>query len=331
MKNVYEFINWYYGEGDNFFIVAIDNKTNAINNYYHTKSSFKKYYEQILLENSLWNKSLYFTINSFKDKNTCEINDFKRPKKTKSNVSHIKSIVFDFDEPETSKEDCVNLIKTLNMNPTYILETSPMKFQVCYRLNDENIDFKEYEIVNKTLAKKFNSDINVCSIEKVFRLPFTTNHKNGFETRIIKIDIENSYDFSMFSNKLNQFLVEDEKLAKYYEILKNKNIKNTQASSKKPKDSTKSITKKTPMQNNSIDFNEDVYLDAHLIAKYQSLLKFNQDDASVADILYIKQRAKDTNNYDDIFNEIITIRNILEKPLKRDLSSYYDDRAQFMY
>lgn len=330
MKNVYEFINWYYGEDDNFFIAAIDNKTNAIINYYHTKSSFQKYYEQILLQNNMWNKSLYFSINSFKNKEECEINETNKPRKTKSNVSQIKSIVFDFDEKKTSVEDCVNLIKTLKMNPTYILETSEMKFQVCYRLNDSNIDFKEYELVNKTLAKKFNSDINVCSIEKVFRLPFTTNHKNGFETTIKKIDVENSYDFSMFKDKLNQFLTTDDNLTKYYNILKNKNIKNSQVSSKKPKEITKSITKKTPTQNDTIDFNEDEYLDECLIAKYQNLLKFNQNDASRADILYIIQRSKVIDEYAKIFDEIMTIRKVLDKPLKRDISSYYDDRAQFM-
>lgn len=219
------------------------------------------------------------------------------------------------------------------MTPSYILETSPKKFQVCYRLNDSTIDFKEYELVNKTLAKKFNSDINVCSIEKVFRLPNTINHKNGFKSTIKMFDEDKSYSFSAFKEKLNEYISSDETLNKYYLILKDKGSKN------KPKNSKATIksgndfskSKKEPKGKNFIVLEEDSYLDASLIYKYEKILKNNNNDASVTDILYIKQRAKINDNYDEIFNEIVQIRNIIDMPIKRDLSSYYDDRAQFMF
>ncbi|WP_129106269.1 hypothetical protein [Arcobacter sp. AHV-9/2010] len=60
----------------------------------------------------------------------------------------------------------------MNIKPTYIVQTSKDKFQICFKLNDKDIDFKEYELINKTLAIFFESDINVCSIEKLFRLHF---------------------------------------------------------------------------------------------------------------------------------------------------------------
>lgn len=333
MKNIIQFVDWYFTEDDNFFIAAIDNNTGKIGNYYHNKKSFNKYFPQIMALNESFDRSLYFSINSFKDSIDCEINEFKKPKKTKSNVSHIKSIVFDFDEPETSVQNCTNLIKTLNMTPSYILETSPKKFQVCYRLNDSTIDFKEYELVNKTLAKKFNSDINVCSIEKVFRLPDTINHKNGFKSTIKMFDADKSYSFSAFKEKLNEYISSDETLDKYYLILKDKGSKNkpnnSKATIKSGNDFIKS--KKEPKSKNFIVLDEDSYLDASLIYKYEKILKYNNNDASVTDILYIKQRAKRNDNYDEIFNEIVQIRNIIDMPIKRDLSSYYDDRAQFMF
>jgi hypothetical protein len=333
MKNVIQFVNCYYEEDENFFIVAIDNSTGKISNYYHNKVTFDNYFDQIMTLNESFDRSLYFSINSFKNSMDCEMNEFEQPRKTKSNVSNIKSIVFDFDEPETSVQNCTNLIKTLNMTPSYILETSPKKFQICYRLNDSEIDFKEYELVNKTLAKKFNSDINVCSIEKVFRLPNTINHKNGFKSTIKMINMDKSYSFSAFKEKLNEYITSDEILNKYYLILKDKGSKNKVKNSKatiKSENDFKRSTKK-PKSKNSIELDEDSYLDESLIYKYERILKNNKNDASVSDILYIKERAKSNDNYDEVFNEIVQIRDILDMPIKRDLSSYYDDRAQFMY
>ena len=62
------------------------------------------------------------------------------------------------------------------------------------------------------------------------------------------------------------------------------------------------------------------------IGKYTAILERNSDDASVADILYIKDRRKKTDDFDMIFNEILLIRESINKPLKRDLDEYYEDR-----
>lgn len=327
MINLVQFVEWYYGEDENFFITAIDNETGRISNYYHNKDSFNKYLKEIVKLNTHFKRSLYFTINGFKDKANCEVNIHDTPKKTKSNVSHIKSIVFDFDEPETSVQDCTNLMKILNMVPTYILQTSPKKFQVCYRLDNKDIDFKEYELVNKTLAKMFKSDINVCSIEKVFRLPRSINHKNGHQAEIKMFNPNISYGFSMFKDKLSQFLSSNEELKEYYDSLKQKQsntkVKKSKATKKANKPSTKSKKVITSTKNTTVELRH--------LKKYQLLLKFNHDDASVVDILYIKERAKNTDDYDVIFSEIVSLRELLNKPIKRDLTAYYHDRAQFMY
>ena len=41
---------------------------------------------------------------------------------------------------------------------------------------------------------------------------------------------------------------------------------------------------------------------------------------------YIKDRRKKTDDFDMIFNEILLIRESINKPLKRDLNEYYKDR-----
>ena len=56
------------------------------------------------------------------------------------------------------------------------------------------------------------------------------------------------------------------------------------------------------------------------------ILKNNFNDASNCDILYIKERAKIEKDFDIIFNEILYIREQLNKQLKRNLTHYYQDR-----
>ena len=67
-------------------------------------------------------------------------------------------------------------------------------------------------------------------------------------------------------------------------------------------------------------------IEERFIGKYTAILERNSDDASVADILYIKDRRKKTDDFDMIFNEILLIRESINKPLKRDLNEYYKNR-----
>ena len=329
MKNIKEFVNWYYCDEDYFFITLIDNKTGSTRNYYHNKKSFFENFKQIVYSNTELQRSIYFSINSFKSEDNCEVNDYDQPRKTKLNVKQIKSIVFDFDEPDSSVHDCSKLIKSLGIIPSYILETSPKKFQVCYKLNENDIDFKEYELINKTLAKKFRADINVCSVEKVFRLPYFINHKNSFQCKLLKSNNELSYNFSLFKNKVGEFISQNEKLKEYHDTLQAKHIQNKTKITKSSTKYSKVPTKAKKHTKNSFKSDVLLQIDNKLIRKYKMLLKFNQNDASIADILYIKYKAKSSDSYDDIFNEIISIRDILDKPFKRDISTYYYDRSQF--
>lgn len=326
MQNALEFIDWYYNDSDSFFITLINNNTGNTRNYYHNKKTFQHSFKQVAYSNSDLNKSVYFTINGFKDVNECELNEYKQARKTKSNVQKIKSIVFDFDEPESSLVDLAHLIESLGITPTYIIETSPKKFQVCYRLEDSQIDFKEYELVNKTLAKLFKSDINVCSIEKVFRMPFFINRKNDFQCKIIEFNPNNTYSFDIFKDKVATYISQNETLNDYYIGLSLKNKPKPMKCNKTPKkriQSPKKGVKSTLIDNILID------VDIQFIKKYKTLLKYNHDDASVVDILYIKQRAKSSTSYNEIFKEIISIRELVNKPLLRDLEAYYHNRSQF--
>lgn len=307
-ENIMNFINSYFESNEYFFITMINHQTNKTTNYHHNVHSFQRNLSKILYANN--ENSIYFTINSFKNEENSFLNKYKYPAKVKGNVSKVKALVFDFDDPTTSKLNVANLIKTLKILPTYTLKTSLGKFQICFMLND-SVDFLTWEKVNKILAYYFDSDINVCSVEKLFRLPYFINKKNDYETNLCNFDFNRKYDFSIFEDFIKN--TTDKKM------LESINRAN------KIKHNTSRIRKLIPK--NSIVYEKKIEtIEERFVGKYTAILERNSDDASVADILYIKDRRKKTDDFDMIFNEILLIREKLNKPLKRDLNEYYKDR-----
>ena len=197
-ENIMNFINSYFESNEYFFITIINHQNNKTTNYHHNIHSFQRNLSKILYANS--ESSIYFTINSFKDEENSYLNQYKQPAKVKGNVSKVKALVFDFDDPNSSVSNVVNLIRTLNFKPNYILQTSPKKFQICFMLND-SVDSLNWEKVNKILAYYFDSDINVCSVEKLFRFPYFINRKNDFETTLQNFDFNRKYDFTIFQKQ----------------------------------------------------------------------------------------------------------------------------------
>ena len=307
-QNIINFINSYFDSKDHFFITMINHQTNKTTNYHHNIYSFERNLSRILYANN--ESSIYFTINSFKDEENSHLNPYKYPSKVKGNVSKVKALVFDFDDPATSVANVVNLIKTLKITPTYILQTSPKKFQICFML-ENSVDSLNWEKVNKTLAYYFDSDINVCSMEKLFRFPYFINRKNDFETILQNFDFNRKYDFSIFEDFIKN--TTNEKMI----AAKNKLTR--------IKHNTPRVRK--PIYKDSIVYEKKLEtIEERFIGKYTAILERNSDDASRTDILYIKDRRKKTDDFSMIFNEILLIRESINKPLKRNLDEYYEDR-----
>ena len=176
---------------------------------------------------------------------------------------------------------------------------------------ENSVDLLNWEKVNKTLAYYFNSDINVCSMEKVFRFPYFINRKNDFQTKLINPDFSFRYDFKIFEDFIKN--TTDKKI--FHAINRANKIKHN----------AQRIRKIIPKV--SIVYEKKLEkIEERFIRKYTAILERNSDDASVADILYIKDRRKKTDDFDMIFNEILLIRESLNKPLKRDLNEYYKNR-----
>lgn len=322
MNNTIDFISWYFNANEHFYISIIDNKTSKTQNYIHNVESFKNNYKKILYNNKT--KSLYFTYNTFNTEYGKRI----------VNVTSIKSMLFDFDEVETSTQDLKKLL-SIFPNPSYILQSSPNKYQVCYRLNSMDVSFKDFSIIHKVLSNHFNSDINVCSVEKLFRLPFSINRKNDFQTVLQEFN-GNTTLFNDFKEYFKTIVEDNSELREYCKTLakkaksKQSGVKNKNQPKKAIKISNKTIKANKKIQKVSYQ-PSFIKLDNKLIGKYKNILKRNNDDASISDIHYIRVRAKQNVEYDLIFNELISLRNILEKPFNRDINEYYTERYNSIY
>ena len=151
----------------------------------------------------------------------------------------------------------------------------------------------------------------MCSIEKLFRFPYFINRKNDYETNFYDFDFNLKYDSTIFEDFIKN--TPDKKMV---------DAKNR---ANKIKHNAPRIRKL--IVKNSIVYEKKLEtIEPRLIGKYTAILERNSDDASVADVLYIKDRRKKTNDFDMIFNEILLIRESINKPLKRDLNEYYKDR-----
>ncbi len=168
-------------------------------------------------------------------------------------------------------------------------------WEILYNSNlqwSHSVNLLEWEKVNKTLAYYFDSDINVCSAEKLFRLPYFINKKNDYETNLCNFDFNRKYDFTIFEDFIKN--TTDKKML---EAINRAN---------KIKHNTPRIRKLIPKD--SIVYEKKLEtIEPRLIGKYTAILERNSDDASVADILYIKDRRKKTDDFDMIFNEILLI------------------------
>jgi len=109
--------------------------------------------------------------------------------RTKSSISRIRAIFVDLDgapiEPllEATKEEFC---------PTAIVETSPQKFHVYWRVSDDRLDM--FSKVQRAIARKFHGDISVNDLPRVMRLPGFFHLKGEpFLTRCVSLNPDAEY------------------------------------------------------------------------------------------------------------------------------------------
>ncbi len=318
MKNIVDFIKFYYKENEFFFITCIDNKKGYTSNYLHNIKTFEDNLYKIKKENET--RSIYYTINSFKDYDNSIKNDKNLAKKIKENVLNFKSFIFDFDNTETSLEDLSRLLRELKLVPNFVIKTSEKKYQVCFKIKN-CLDIEEYEKTNRLLAKYFKSDENVCSAEKVFRLPFFINKKNEYKIELI-FNHDEEIDISYFKN----FIINNN-----IEEINKENVKQN-SKIKEVKKNIENFKINKNYENNIKDIDFSILTDEQkqkAFAKYYNLYKI-KEDSSVVDYMYVKNCAK-KKDYEQIKLEIFYCRNELKLEIKRDINKRYEIELKQVY
>jgi hypothetical protein len=95
--------------------------------------------------------------------------------RTKSDIGSIRTVYLDFDDDGQSKVDKV-MSSTLVPKPTFILESSPSKFQVIWSIREE-ITIQQQEALLVALISNFGGDKACKDATRVLRLPGFANRK----------------------------------------------------------------------------------------------------------------------------------------------------------
>lgn len=277
---------------DTFFVFLLNINTGENKTFKHTIESFEKYESTIEKYNDE-GYNVYYTVNSF----------YKDSKvRRKDTVETIKSIWFDVDTPDTAEEIYNKITKRFG-KPTYRIRTSKGKFQILYKLKKplKATERNKFivESTMKLLAQYFETDMATTGIQQIFRLPGYKNMKYNNMNSYVERKTNNEFDllpFIKFANKIKTEKVFDKKIDKFK--LQNIDIKVNRY---------EGIT----------DYHKGIY--------YNLLKKMNQD-ASRADIPYIRNRKKSGVSFDVVMKEISELREHYGCPFKRNFSSYYSDR-----
>jgi len=105
--------------------------------------------------------------------------------RTKADLKEIRHLYLDLDEDGAHKCEAIRHDRAVP-GPNYVLNTSPGKFQVIWRV--EGIDQDQAEAMLRTLAQRFGGDPAATDSTRVFRLPGFNNKKyaEDFEVRVTR-------------------------------------------------------------------------------------------------------------------------------------------------
>jgi hypothetical protein len=170
------YIEAHYELTDRLAIVLINRQTGAIKHEFGSAEFFaSSRYQAHLRAANAHGSDVYLTVNTLKP-------DAKR--RTKADVETIRHLYLDIDKGGDAALDKVLLHPDVP-KPHSVLETSPGKYQVLWRV--ENFSAQHAETVTRGLARKFGADAGVWDSARVLRLPGFRNHKYDTPHYVVEI------------------------------------------------------------------------------------------------------------------------------------------------
>jgi hypothetical protein len=108
------------------------------------------------------------------------------PNRTKENVREIRHVYLDLDEDAGASLHALRISGDAPA-PNFVLDTSPRKHQVVWRV--EGLDQEQAESLLRSLANQFGGDPAATDVSRVLRLPGFTNRKYN-EQFVIRVHHE---------------------------------------------------------------------------------------------------------------------------------------------
>lgn len=307
--------DYFDGEDENFIIAQKYPKDkNGKVPHHHTmlninNENLKKQLGRFYYLNRDKGADIYFTLNTYKKQTTYY------PSRKEPFVDKVKSYYFDIDKGniEQKKAEIINLLG----HPTYIIESSTLKFQFIYKLKEGLIvkdeeDRIKFKKLLKGLCYHFEID-KTFDTARNFRLAGYMNKKpnnDNFKVTIKKY--EYYYNFEDF-----------EKVAKNY-LLPEEEPKKPRTKPSEPLQKTIK-SKKTDIESSGSKFDKYKGIKKVINRKYKELLnKYNQDK-STADLGFAKwlRTAKQITDEDVIIEKIFKARGYQELMEKHECQIEY--------
>ncbi len=249
-----QFLQNYFNNGDIFYTLLVDRKGDADPKQYKNDTSNLT---QLINQLDYYNKNgwdIYYSLNVFNPLNDA----IYRQKKY---VKEVRTIFFDIDR------DAIKIGKTLVDelgDPTYIIRTSPQKFQFLYMLDVPSSDIKVCEEIGEILSNHFKTD-KTWDSPRVARLTGMINNKNSYVVNVHKAT-GNRFELDHFKNYINKH------------DLKRHSVPDTKK---------KNIVHNTPIVKSSTNYGD----------KYHQFLSKHGGDMSRADISFTLWLRKKRNTH----------------------------------
>lgn len=161
-----EYVNANFDPADWLAVVAINRKSGEIiQRISRARNIVSPEYQRWLRYLNATGSDVYVSLNTF--------NEHARGR-TKEDLKEIRHLYLDLDKDAARKLEAIRQDDTIPV-PNYVLNTSPGKFQVIWRV--EGIDQDQAESMLRTLAQRFGGDPAATDSTRVFRLPGFNNKK----------------------------------------------------------------------------------------------------------------------------------------------------------
>jgi hypothetical protein len=161
-----EYVNANFDADDWLAVVAVNRKSGEIlQRISPARNIVSPEYQRWLRYLNASGSDVYVSLNTFKE---------HARGRTKEDLQEVRHVYLDLDKDAARKLEAIRQDNTVPA-PNYVLNTSPGKYQVIWRV--EGIDQDQAEAMLRTLAQRFGGDPAATDSTRVFRLPGFNNKK----------------------------------------------------------------------------------------------------------------------------------------------------------